>query len=346
MIDLRSDTLTMPDAGMLECILTAPLGDDGRTDANNRGEDKSINALEDLVAKLTGKEAALLCPTGTFGNTVGALLWAKAGDKVLVHEQQHMLLTEKFLFSDQFCRMEAIKYPFNANNTPDIEAMDKLLEESGAKLICIENTHNFSGGYVIPVEEMAKIRAVADKHGAKIHMDGARLFHAAASLGVSVKEICQYVDSVMVCISKGIGAPVGSLMCSTKAKVDEGREIRKIMGGGWRQAGVFAAPGIYAFEHNIDRMGEDIENARLTASLLKGKLKHMTMQDEVQSNILVLDLTGAPVSPAEFCKLAEAKGLLIKTVLKTCVRLVYYKGITAEDAVGAANIILELDSSL
>lgn len=346
MIDLRSDTLTMPDEAMLATIMTAPLGDDGRTDANNRGEDKTINALEDLVAGLTGMEAALLCPTGTFGNTVGALLWAKAGDKVLVHEQQHMLLTEKFLFSDQFCRMEPVKYPFNARYTPDIEAMDKLLEESGAKLICIENTHNFSGGYVIPVEEMAKIRAVADKHGAKIHMDGARLFHAAASLGVDVKEICKYVDSVMVCISKGIGAPVGSLMCSTKAKVDEGREIRKILGGGWRQGGVFAAPGIYAFQHNIERMHEDIDNARLTASMLKGKLKHMTMQEDVQSNILVLDLAGAPVTPAQFCAMAEEKGLLIKTVLKTAVRLVYYKGITAEDSKAAANIILELDNSL
>lgn len=346
MIDLRSDTLTMPDRAMLEAILTAPLGDDGRTDKNNRGEDKTINELEDLVAATTGKEAALLCPTGTFANTIGALLWAKAGEKVLVHEQQHMLLTEKFLFSDQFCRMEPIKYPFNANNTPDIDAIDNLLQESGAKLICIENTHNFSGGYVIPVEEMAKLRAVADKYGAKIHMDGARLFHATASLGVNAKEICQYVDSVMVCISKGIGAPVGALMCSTKAKVYEGREIRKILGGGWRQGGVFAAPGIYAFKHNLSRMIEDIENARLTASLLQGKLQHISLQKEVQSNILVLDLAGALVSPSRFCEMAEEKGLLIKTVLKTCVRLVYYKGITAEDAKAAANIILELDKSL
>ena len=177
-------------------------------------------------------------------------------------------------------------------------------------------------------------------------MDGARLFHATASLGVNAKEICQYVDSVMVCISKGIGAPVGALMCSTKAKVDEGREIRKILGGGWRQGGVFAAPGIYAFKHNISRMIEDIENARLTASLLQGKLQHISLQKEVQSNILVLDLAGASVAPSRFCEMAKEKGLLIKTVLKTCVRLVYYKGITAEDAKAAANIILELDKSL
>mgnify|MGYP000010696471 CR=1 FL=1 len=197
--------------------------------------------------------------------------------------------------------MEPIKYPFNANNTPDIDAIDNLLKESGAKLICIENTHNFSGGYVIPVEEMAKLRAVADKYGAKIHMDGARLFHATASLGVNAKEICQYVDSVMVCISKGIGAPVGALMCSTKAKVDEGREfVRFWVADGARRC--FAAPGIYAFKHNISRMIEDIENARLTASLLQGKLQHISLQKEVQSNILVLDLAGASVSPQDSAK--------------------------------------------
>lgn len=346
MIDLRSDTLTMPDREMLQTILSAKLGDDGRVDASGRGEDATINELEDLMAELTGKEAGLLCPTGTMGNTCGVLSWCKAQDKVLVHEQQHLLLTEKFLFDDQFCRMVPIKYAMNEQMTPDVEQIDKLLAESGAKLLCVENTHNFSGGYVIPVEEMAKLRAVADKHGAHIHMDGARLFHAAAALGVPAKEITQYVDSVMVCISKGVGAPVGSVLCSTKAQIAKAREIRKVLGGGMRQAGVIAAPGIYALKHNLTRMQDDIANARLTASLLKGKLHKLTLQDEVQSNILVLDCSKASVTPAEFCALAEKKGLLIKTVLKTCVRLVYYKGITSDDARQAAEIILALDSEI
>lgn len=346
MIDLRSDTLTMPDKAMLETILSAQLGDDGRVDANGRGEDPTINELEDLMAELTGKEAGLLCPTGTMGNTCGVLSWCKAQDKVLVHEQQHLLLTEKFLFDEQFCRMVPVKYSMNEHMTPDVEQIDKLFAESGAKLLCLENTHNFSGGYVVPVEEMAKLRAVADKHGAHIHMDGARLFHAAASLGVPAKEITQYVDSVMVCISKGVGAPVGSVLCSTKAQIAKAREIRKIIGGGMRQAGVIAAPGIYALKHDLPRMKDDIANARLTASLLKGKLQKLTMQDEVQSNILVLDCSKASVTPAEFCTLAERRGLLIKTVLKACVRLVYYKGITSEDARQAAEIILALDKEI
>lgn len=346
MIDLRSDTLTMPDEAMLQTIMTARLGDDGRVGADGRGEDLTINALEDLTAELTGMEAGLLCPTGTMGNTCGVLSWCQAGDKVLVHEQQHLLLTEKFLFDEQYCRMIPVKYAMNEKITPDVEQIDKLLAESGAKLLCLENTHNFSGGYVIPVQEMAKLRAVADKHGAHIHMDGARLFHAAASLGVEAKEITKYVDSVMVCISKGVGAPVGSVLCSTKAQIAKAREIRKVLGGGMRQAGVIAAPGIYALQHNLQRIGEDIANARLTASLLRGRLRKLTMQDEVQSNILVLDVNKAGVSPAEFCAMAEAKGLLIKTVLQTCVRLVYYKGIGSEDARRAAEIILELDAAI
>lgn len=346
MIDLRSDTLTMPDAPMLETIMTAQLGDDGRVDANGRGEDPTINKLEDLMAELTGKEAGLLCPTGTMGNTCGVLSWCKAQDKVLVHEQQHLLLTEKFLFDEQFCRMVPIKYSMNDKMTPDVEQIDRLLQESGSKLLCLENTHNFSGGYVIPVEEMAKLRAVADKHGAHIHMDGARLLHAAAALGVAPKEITQYVDSVMVCISKGLGAPVGSVLCSTKAQIAKAREIRKVIGGGMRQAGIIAAPGIYALQHNLERMKDDIAHAKLTAALLQGKLQKLTMQADVQSNILVLDCSKASVTPSEFCVLAEKKGLLIKTVLQTCVRLVYYKGITESDARKAAEIILALDQEI
>lgn len=346
MIDLRSDTLTMPDSEMLRSIMSAKLGDDGRVDANGRGEDLTINELEDLMAELTGMEAGLLCPTGTMGNTCGVLSWCKAGDKVLVHEQQHLLLTEKFLFDEQFCRMVPVKYSMNEQMTPDVEQIDRLLAESGAKLLCLENTHNFSGGYVIPVAEMAKLRAVADKHDAHIHMDGARVLHAAAALGVEPKKITQYVDSVMVCISKGLGAPVGSVLCSTKTQVAKAREIRKVIGGGMRQAGIIAAPGIYALKHNLERMKDDIANAQLTAALLAGKLKKLTLQDEVQSNILVLDCSKASVTPAKFCALAEQKGLLIKTVLKTCVRLVYYKGISADDARKAAEIILALDKEI
>ena len=346
MVDLRSDTLTLPDKAMLETILTAKLGDDGRVDSSGRGEDLTVNALEDLAAELTGKEAALLFPTGTMGNSCGVLSWVKSGDKVLVHEQQHLLLTEKFLFDNAFCRMQPIKYKFNQNETPDLDDIETLFKESGAKLICLENTHNFSGGYVIPVEEMKKIRLLADRYEAHIHMDGARLFHAAAALNVQVKEIAQYVGTVMFCISKGLGAPVGSLLCGPKEQIVKARDIRKILGGGMRQAGIIAACGIYALQHNVVRLKEDIENAQLAASLMRGKLKKLVLQPKVESNIVVLDLCNTALTPSDFCNIAETKGLLIRPVLSHCVRLVFFKGTTKQDAIKAAEILLEIDKTL
>ncbi|PWM26006.1 MAG: threonine aldolase [Oscillospiraceae bacterium] len=346
MIDLRSDTLTMPDLPMLETILTAPLGDDGRVGPDGRGEDATVNELEDLAARLTGKEAALLFPTGTLANTCGVLAWSSAGDPVLVHEQQHLLLTEKFLFDDRFCRMKPVRYRMTPQMVPDAEQIDRLFAESGARLLCLENSHNFSGGYCIPVDQMRRLREVADRHHASIHLDGARLFHAAASLGVTVDQIAAYTDTVMFCISKGLGAPVGSLLCGSREVIARVRPLRHLLGGGMRQAGVIAAPGLWALRHNLSRLQEDIDNARLAAGLLQGKLTRLTMQKEVQTNLLVLGMGSIGVSPDEFCRRAAEKGLLIRPVLSDSVRLVFYKGVTKEDARGAARILLELDREL
>lgn len=343
MIDLRSDTLTLPDKEMLETILTAKLGDDGRVGASGRGEDETVNELENLSAELTGKEAALLTPTGTFGNTLAILSMCDPGDPILVDERQHILVTEKILFDEKFGHMMPIKYKLNENMTPDVEMIDQLLAESGARVICIENTHNSAGGYCIPVEEMKKIRAVADRHGAKIHLDGARLFHAAAGLKVAVGDITQYVDSVMFCISKGLGAPVGSLVCGTHEMIKKARELRKMLGGGMRQAGIIAAPGIYALKHNVERLDEDIENTKYVFNNLKGKLNKISMQKEVQTNILMLNLSNTEVSPLEFCDMAAEKGLLIRPTSNDSVRLVFYKGIDRTAAEEAAEIILALD---
>ncbi|RHW39344.1 threonine aldolase [Lysinibacillus yapensis] len=346
MIDLRSDTLTMPDQEMLVTILSAKLGDDGRVDGSGKGEDATVNELEDMAAQLTGKEAGLLTPTGTFGNTLAILSMIDPGDSILVEERQHILITEKILFDEKYGHLKPIKYKLNETMTPDIESIDKLLYESNAKLICIENTHNYEGGYFIPVEEMKRIRMVADHHEAKIFMDGARVFHAAAGLKVAVKDITQYVDSVMFCISKGLGAPVGSLVCGSKEMIKRARELRKLFGGGMRQAGIIAAPGIYALKNNLERLYEDIENAKYVFNKLNGKLTKIHMQKEVQTNILNLYLTNTKVIALEFCKKAAEKGLLIGPVSNDSVRLVFHKGIDQSAAEEAAEIILTLDKMI
>lgn len=345
MVDLRSDTLTMPDRPMLETILTAPLGDDGRTDAQGRGEDLTINRLEDMAAAMVGKEAAILMPTGTFGNSTAIMTYCKAGDTVLVDEEQHILLTEKFVFD--VGQLKPLCYHLDQSHMPDPQEIDRLLTESGSKLVCLENSHNFSGGYCIDLPTMARIRQVADKHGASIHLDGARLFHAAAYLGVPAADICQYVDSVMFCVSKGLGAPVGSLLCGSAGFCAKARNTRKLLGGVMRQGGVVAAPAIYALEHNVERLQEDIDNARLVHSMLKGKLQKLILQEEVQTNIVMLDLSQAGIEAPEFCARAKELGLHIRPIRNNFrVRLVLYKGITQQDAATAANIILQLDKSL
>lgn len=205
MIDLRSDTLTMPDLPMLETILAAKLGDDGRTDSRGRGEDATVNRLEDLSAEITGKEAAVFMPTGTFANSTAIMTCCHAGDKVLVEEEQHILLTEKFVFEKDYGRLIPVCYRLDHKHMPDPEEIDRLLSESGSKLVCLENSHNSAGGYCIDCSTLEKIRKVADKHGAWIHMDGARLFHAAAYLDTTAKPALPICGFCHVLCVKGSG---------------------------------------------------------------------------------------------------------------------------------------------
>ena len=345
MIDLRSDTLTLPDEPMLRTVLTAPMGDDGRLDAEGRGEDATVNRLEDMAAELTGKEAGLLCASGSMGNQAAVLTWCRPGDVVLINEQQHLSHSEKTAFDPRFGQLKSVTYRHDASEQPDLATMEEALKNNPVKLLYVENSHNYSGGMCITVERMAAIRALADKYRVPVHMDGARLFNAAEYLGTTAKELSKYVDSLMFCVSKGLGAPVGSIVCGTKKFIKEAKETRKLLGGAMRQAGIIAAPAIYALEHNIGRLKEDRENAQLCASLLKD-LKKTRVQPVVQTNIMMVDTAGSGVTPAEFCDRAKAKGLLIRPIIGSWVRLVFYKGITRDDAVKAAEIIRAVDAEL
>lgn len=342
MIDLRSDTLTLPDEAMLRTVLAAKLGDDGRTHALGRGEDRTTNELEDLAAELTGKEAGVLFPSGTMGNTAAILSVCRPDDQILVDEQQHLYLSEKVVFDERHGQLKPVLYRHDEQGQPMISDIETALKKGGIKLLCIENTHNFSGGACITLAHMKAVYELAHSYGVSVHMDGARMFNAALALGTTAKEMCRYVDSVMFCISKGLGAPIGSLVCGKQNFILKVREERKLLGGAMRQTGVFAAPGIYALKHNIERLKEDHDNAKCTAELIKD-LRHTHIVGEAITNILVLDANELGFTPSEYCKKAEEKGLLIKPVLSDKVRLVFYKGITREDAVRAAGIIRELD---
>ena len=345
MIDLRSDTLTLPDEPMLRTILTARLGDDGRLDAEGRGEDLAVNELEDMAAEVSGKEAGLLCASGTMGNQAALLTWCRPGDTVLIDELQHLDRSEKTAFTPRFGQLKKVTYRSDASLMPNTASMEEELKNGPVKLICIENTHNYTGGACIDLKRMAEIRSLADRYGVPVHMDGARGFNAAAFLGTTVKEIARYVDSLMFCVSKGLGAPVGSLLCGTRKFISEAKEMRKLLGGAMRQAGIIAAPAIYALKHNVERLREDNENAQFCASLLKD-LKKVKAQQNVQTNIMMLDMEGAGITPQEFCARAKERGLLIRPIIGSFVRLVFYKGITRSDAERAAAIVREIDGEL
>lgn len=345
MIDLRSDTLTLPSEEMLKTILFAKLGDDGRTDRRGRGEDPTVNELEDLAAMLTGKEEAVLFSSGTLANTTAVLTYCNPGDKVLVDEMQHIYVSEKVVFEKSVGQLIPVTYKLNERKTPDLKSLRNLMQQNDIKLLCIENTHNFSGGTCIGLEELKSIHNLAQEFNIPIHMDGARLFNAAVSLGVEAKDICQYVDSVMFCLSKGLGAPVGSLLCGSEDFVKKARGKRKLLGGNMRQAGIIAAPGIYALKHNIESLKEDNGNAKYAADSLRG-LKKTRVQENVQSNIVMLDVSQTGLTVEEYCARAKENGLWIRPVLNNKARLVFYKGISRDDAVQAVNIIKEIDAQL
>lgn len=263
MIDIRSDTVTKPTDAMRAAMARAEVGDDVY------GDDPTVNELEAYGAELTGKEASLFVPSGTFGNQLALFTWCRRGSEVILGEESHIIQHEAGAAS-----------VIAGVQTRTVPAKDGRLEADMVEarirgtdihfpptaLICLENAH--SSGRVVPLSNMDAIRAVADRHGLPIHVDGARLFNAAAALGVSAREIAQRADSVMFCLSKGLCAPVGSLLAGKRDFIERARRNRKIMGGGMRQAGILAAAGLLALREMTGRLTEDHRRARFLAEAL------------------------------------------------------------------------------
>lgn len=345
MIDLRSDTLTMPTDEMLDTVLEAKMGDDGRVGSDGRGEDRAVNELEDMAAEMTGKEASLLFCSGTLANTTALLTYCQPGEKVLVDKTMHIFKTEKVSFDPRFGQLIPEFYSLNENFTPDLQSIEEKLAITTSKLLCIENTHNFSGGVCTPVHEMGKISDLAKRYKTPIHMDGARVFNAAVGLSVDAREICKHVDSLMFCLSKGLGAPVGSLLCGNEEFIQKARNTRKLLGGSMRQAGIIAAPGMYALSHNVQKLKKDHENAMVFLHHV-GDLKKTSVQKVVQTNIVMIDIKNTGLKEEEYCERAKKMGLLIHPAMENQVRLVFYNAITENDSLKAAKIITAIDESL
>jgi threonine aldolase len=300
MIDLRSDTVTRPTEGMRRAMLEAPVGDDVF------GEDPTVNRLEEYVADLLGKEAALYAPSGTMTNQVGVQVNTNRGEEVLLHEGSHIFVYEAgapaMLSSVQLRTLSG------DNGIVDPETVRAAVRPRDvhfprSSLLCLENTHNTAGGKVFPLEDFAAVAETAKEQGLKVHLDGARLFNAQAATGILAREWCGHADTVSVCSSKGLGAPVGSLLAGDEETISEARRARKAFGGGMRQAGIIAAASLYAFENNIERLSEDHARARnLTAGLREAGYDAR----EPDTNLILV----AVDDPPEFLRALAREGVL------------------------------------
>jgi len=329
-IDLRSDTVTLPTPVMRKAMSSADLGDDVY------GEDPTVNRLEQLAAERLGKEAALFVPSGTMANLVCLLSHCERGDEALMGNLAHT-----FLFEAGGSAAVGGIHPRTIANQPDgtLEPRDveAAIRDPGnahyprTRLICLENTHNRCGGAVLTVQYMAAIRALANDHGLLIHLDGARIFNAAVALGVHVSQLAHDADSVSFCLSKGLSAPVGSLVCGPKEFIREARRQRKLLGGGMRQAGVLAAAGIVAIEHMVDRLAEDHVNAKRLAAGL-APLPFIALDTaRVQTNIVIFDLVPGGPTSAELMRELSARRIKIGAIGGERFRAVTHYGVEMED---------------
>jgi len=287
-IDLRSDTVTQPTPEMREAMYKAELGDDVF------GDDPTVNRLEEMSAAKMGKEAAVFVASGTMGNLVSLLTHCGRGEEVIVGDQAHIFRYEAG-GSSALGGIAQFQIPNNPDGTLPLDKVEAAIRggdqhEPRTKLIALENTHNRCGGTILTPEYMNEVRALANRHGLRVHLDGARIFNASVALGIDVKELTQYADSVTFCLSKGLSAPVGSVICGPKDFIAEARRNRKRLGGGMRQAGVLAAAGIVALEKMIDRLADDHANARRLAEGLADTPGYIVDVDHVQTNIIFFEL--------------------------------------------------------
>ncbi|AHB12970.1 GntG family PLP-dependent aldolase [Dehalococcoides mccartyi] len=327
-IDLRSDTVTRPTPEMKKAMCDAPLGDDVF------GEDPTVNSLEEMAAVKTGKEAALFTPSGTMSNLLAVLSQTRPGDEIILGSESHILWYEVGGASAVGgVVMRAV--PNQPDGTIHLADIKDAIRSSNlhfppTRLICLENTHNRCGGAVLSLSYTAGVANLAGARGIKVHLDGARLFNACVALGVSAKELCLGMDTVSFCLSKGLSAPAGSLLCSDRETINRARKFRKMLGGGMRQAGVLAACGIVALETMIDRLAQDHAMAKTLAEGLFSIDNHTLDKNTVQTNIVIFNPPFG-LDADKFLVQAKQAGMLFTTGSHGRVRAVCHHDLSESD---------------
>ena len=336
MIDMRSDTVTLPTEPMRRAMAAAEVGDDVY------GEDPTVNALQHRVAAMLGHEAALFVPSATMGNAACLMTHLQKGDEVIAEGQSHVFehevggvaalassLIRPIATPDGIMRIEQVR---NAVRTPDDH-------HTITRVITVENTHNFSGGTVQPLDVLEQISGFGRGAGIALHLDGARLWNAHAETGIALSTYGRLFDSACVCLSKGLGAPAGSVIVGRRVFIDRARRMRKMLGGGMRQVGMLAAAGLYALDHHLERLRDDHANARELARLCCEVGGVRLAQRAVETNIVFLDVssTGRPADDIERALLAE--GIAVLATAPTKIRALTHLQVSRDDVRAAADAL-------
>jgi threonine aldolase len=335
MIDLRSDTVTRPSEEMRKAMYNAEVGDDVFK------EDPTVNKLEEYAADLLGKEAALFVPSGVMGNQISLNVLTNPGDEVICERDAHIFNYE----SGSPAALSGIQlFPIVGNyGVFTKEQVEPIIRPTSAyymprtKVIEVENTHNRGGGTIWPIENIILLNHVAKKYNLFYHLDGARIWNASVATGISVKEYASHFDSISCCLSKGLGAPVGSIIAGSKEFIKEAFRVRKAWGGGMRQVGILAAAGLYALQNNISRLKEDHDKAKYLADRINGNPNLEIDMKAVQTNILLFNPKN--ISVDEAIKNCKAQGLLLSVGKIDLIRAITHLDISSEDIKKAADII-------
>ena len=336
MIDLRSDTVTQPSIAMREVMAQALVGDDVY------GEDPTVNRLEEIAAILLEKEAALFVPSGVMANQLSIRVHTQPGDEVIVESTSHIIRYEggsaSSLSQVQLCGI----YGDRGLLSPDqvsaaIRRSD--VHNPPTTLLCLEQTHNSGGGSVYPIAKIESLTKLAREYDLNLHLDGARLFNASVATGISVAEYARGFDTVSFCLSKGLGAPVGSLIVSTRSRIAKLRRLRKVFGGAMRQAGILAAAGIYALEHNVPRLKEDHDNAKHLALLLQQIPTVFVDPDKVETNIVIFEVVSHNYSTQKLLHCFKQAGVLLNPVGERMFRAVTHLDISVQNIEEVAQIL-------
>jgi threonine aldolase len=336
MIELRSDTFTKPTDAMRAAMAAAEVGDDVFR------EDPTVIRLEAKVASLLGKEAGLFVASGTMGNQMGVRVHCQPGDEFLCNSDCHIYMYEQGAAAQLF-GLSAQPIGVEGHLLRLEHLQDKVrpddVHHPRTRLVTLENTHNRGGGRVQPYDEVERICRWAKEQGLARHLDGARLFNAVVASGISAADWAQHFDTVSVCFSKGLGAPVGSALVGPREKIEFARRLRKALGGGWRQAGVLAAAAIYALDHHIERLAEDHANAKLLADAVR-QTPGLTLEPEqVDTNIVIFRVDESLGTAAEICERLADKAVRMFAISRGQIRAVFHLDVSADDARRAADML-------